>query len=122
MDGKNRIVKDILESVEKNMGTGENLSLEALEAHTGYSRFYLNRIFAEETGCTIHRYIMERRRPESWWRRTRRSWRYPARRITSLSRRLHWHSGGLTDARRLPTGNGSISRLFVSRQSRRRQG
>ncbi len=26
MDGKNRIVKDILESVEKNMGTGENLS------------------------------------------------------------------------------------------------
>lgn len=49
MDGKNRIVKDILESVEKNMGTGKNLSLEALEAHTGYSRFYLNRIFAEET-------------------------------------------------------------------------
>ena len=65
MDGKNRIVKDILESVEKNMGTGENLSLEALEAHTGYSRFYLNRIFAEETGCTIHRYIMERRLTEA---------------------------------------------------------
>ena len=65
MDGKNRIVKDILESVEKYMGTGEDLSLEALEAHTGYSRFYLNRIFAEETGCTIHRYIMERRLTES---------------------------------------------------------
>ena len=65
MDGKNRIVKDILESVEKNMGTGKNLSLEALEAHTGYSRFYLNRIFAEETGCTIHRYIMERRLTEA---------------------------------------------------------
>ena len=65
MDGKNRIVKDILESVEKYMGTGEDLSLEALEAHTGYSRFYLNRIFAEETGCTIHRYIMERRLTEA---------------------------------------------------------
>lgn len=65
MDGKNRIVKEILESVEKNMESGESLSLEAFEAHTGYSRFYLNRIFSEETGCTIHRYIMERRLTEA---------------------------------------------------------
>ena len=82
MDGKNRIVKDILDvpisqletdrivkeildSVEKKMESGESLSLEAMEAHTGYSRFYLNRIFSEVTGCTIHRYIMERRLTEA---------------------------------------------------------
>ena len=65
MDGKNRIVKEILDSVEKKMESGESLSLEAREAHTGYSRFYLNRIFSEVTGCTIHRYIMERRLTEA---------------------------------------------------------
>ena len=65
MDGKNRIVKEILDSVEKKMESGESLSLEAMEAHTGYSRFYLNRIFSEVTGCTIHRYIMERRLTEA---------------------------------------------------------
>lgn len=47
------------------MESGESLSLEAMEAHTGYSRFYLNRIFSEVTGCTIHRYIMERRLTEA---------------------------------------------------------
>lgn len=65
MDGKNRIVKEILDSVEKKMESGESLSLEAMEAHTGYSRFYLNRIFSEVIGCTIHRYIMERRLTEA---------------------------------------------------------
>ena len=65
MDGKNRIVKEILDSVEKKMESGESLSLEAMDAHTGYSRFYLNRIFSEVTGCTIHRYIMERRLTEA---------------------------------------------------------
>ena len=65
MDGKNRIVKEILDSVEKKMESGESLSLEAMEAHTGYSRFYLNRIFSEVPGCTIHRYIMERRLTEA---------------------------------------------------------
>ena len=65
MDGKNRIVKEILDSVEQKMESGESLSLEAMEARTGYSRFYLNRIFSEVTGCTIHRYIMERRLTEA---------------------------------------------------------
>ena len=52
MDGKNRIVKEILDSVEKKMESGESLSLEAMEAHTGYSRFYLNRIFSEAVPFT----------------------------------------------------------------------
>lgn len=65
MEGKKKIVEAILDSIEKHVDAGGCMSLEALEADTGYSRFYLNRIFSEETGCTIHRYMKERRLTEA---------------------------------------------------------
>lgn len=65
MEGKKRIVGAILDSIEKSVETGGCMSLEVLEANTGYSRFYLNRIFSEETGCTIHRYMKERKLTEA---------------------------------------------------------
>ena len=107
------------------MGIGENLSLEALEAHTGYSRFYLNRIFAEETGCTIHRYIMELeadgRRPRKLGETDKTIVEISGKRIISPSRRLPC---GIPAGLRLYAvylQERSISRRFVNRQNRRRQ-
>lgn len=55
----NKTVKKIIDFIENNL---ENeIRLEEIAAYTGYSRFHLNRIFTEETGCTIHKYIQTRR-------------------------------------------------------------
>ncbi|MCB7060146.1 AraC family transcriptional regulator, partial [Eggerthella lenta] len=39
----------------------EELNLEQIAEHAGYSRFHLNRMIMEETGCTIYKYVQERR-------------------------------------------------------------
>ncbi|WP_394522917.1 helix-turn-helix transcriptional regulator [Lacrimispora sp. JR3] len=61
MDEKKKVVKDIIEYVEKQLSLEEGLSLDTIANYAGYSRFHLNRMFSEVTGCTLHRYIKERR-------------------------------------------------------------
>lgn len=39
----------------------EDLSLDQIAAVLNYSKFYMERIFAERTGCTIYKYIQGRR-------------------------------------------------------------
>ena len=39
----------------------EDLSLDKLAKALNYSKFYIARTFAEETGCTIYKYIQGRR-------------------------------------------------------------
>lgn len=39
----------------------ENLSLDRIAEALNYSKFYIARTFAEETGCTIYKYIQGRR-------------------------------------------------------------
>ena len=39
----------------------EDIKLEDISKAVGYSKFHLNRKFAESTGLTIHRYIKKRR-------------------------------------------------------------
>ena len=41
------------------------LSLDEVAEKIGYSKFYLNRVFQEAVGTTIHQYILERRLTEA---------------------------------------------------------
>ncbi len=84
-----------------------------MEAHTGYSRFYLNRIFSEVTGCTIHRYIMEREADGEAAKKAGgngqddrgdiRQADYQSQQAFTLR-----YFGGFTAVRRWPTGSESI--------------
>jgi AraC-like DNA-binding protein len=65
MDEKKKIVKGVIEYVEDRMSLEEGLDLETIARNAGYSRFHLNRMFSEVTGCTLHRYIKERRLSEA---------------------------------------------------------
>lgn len=63
---KSEIVKSIIEYVEQQLKCGdESLSLDKIAEKIGYSKFYLNRIFQEKVGATIHKYIYERRLTEA---------------------------------------------------------
>lgn len=58
MDNKHTVDK-ALEYIESHLD--ENMSLDDIAKHTGYSKFHLNRMFAEQVGCPLQRYIHERR-------------------------------------------------------------
>ncbi|MDE7270971.1 MAG: AraC family transcriptional regulator [Acetatifactor sp.] len=53
------VVKKIVNYIETHMD--EDLSLDKIANALHYSKFYLARIFAEETGSTVYRYIQGRR-------------------------------------------------------------
>ena len=55
----NKIVKKITLYIEAHLD--EDLSLEDIANNLHYSKFYLARIFAEQTGSTIGKYIQRRR-------------------------------------------------------------
>ncbi|MDF2886935.1 MAG: AraC family transcriptional regulator [Lacrimispora sp.] len=65
MDEKKKLVSKIIDYVEVNLSAPERLNVEEIARHAGYSRFHLNRMFSEVTGCTIHRYVKERRLSEA---------------------------------------------------------
>ena len=54
-----KIVKKIASYIETHLD--EDLSLEGIANNLHYSKFYLARIFAEQTGSTIGKYIQRRR-------------------------------------------------------------
>lgn len=39
----------------------EDISLDDIAGHVGYSKYHLNRMFFDRTGQTLHKYIRERR-------------------------------------------------------------
>ena len=54
-----KIVKKVIDYIEDNL---ENeIDLDKIAENIGYSKFHLNRIFTEETGYTIHNYIVSKR-------------------------------------------------------------
>lgn len=65
MDEKKRIVDKIINYVEANLSAPERLGLEEIARYAGYSKFHVNRMFSDVTGCTIHRYMKERRLSEA---------------------------------------------------------
>ncbi len=59
MNMKKEAVKKVIDYIEQNMEN--DIDLEKISKAVGYSRFYLNRIFAEHTGITIYKYLQSRR-------------------------------------------------------------
>lgn len=59
MSTRKDITKSVIDYIEKNLEN--DLTLEQIAEYAGYSRFHLNRMFKEETGLTIHKYIQTRR-------------------------------------------------------------
>ncbi len=65
MDEKKKTVSQIIDYIEVNLSALERLNVEEIARHAGYSKFHINRMFSDVTGCTIHRYIKERRLSEA---------------------------------------------------------
>ncbi len=63
MKEKQKTVGSTIDYIEKHLT--EEIKLEDIAGAAGYSKYHLNRIFAEVTGQTIHKYIRERRLAES---------------------------------------------------------
>lgn len=59
---KSEIVESTIQYIETQLKKeGQDLSLDEIADKIGYSKFYLNRIFGEQVGATIHQYVLERR-------------------------------------------------------------
>lgn len=65
MDEKKKTVSQIIDYIEVNLSAPERLNVEEIARYAGYSKFHINRMFSDVTGCTIHRYIKERRLSEA---------------------------------------------------------
>ena len=52
-------IKKILDYMEENLEN--DIDLDKIAREAGYSKYHLNRLFTEETGCTIHKYLRSRR-------------------------------------------------------------
>lgn len=56
---KNNIAAETIAYIEQHLD--EDLTLDRIAKELNYSKFYLARIFAEKTSCTIYKYIQGRR-------------------------------------------------------------
>lgn len=65
MEEKKRIAGKIKKYVEERLDSPEELSLDQIAGYAGYSKFHLNRLFYQATGCTLHQYIREQRLKEA---------------------------------------------------------
>ena len=55
----NTVVEKIVDYIETHIN--EDLSLDKIANALNYSKFYIARIFTEETKCTVYKYIQGRR-------------------------------------------------------------
>lgn len=55
----NTVVKKLVDYIETHID--EDLSLDKIANALNYSKFYIARIFTEETKCTVYKYIQGRR-------------------------------------------------------------
>ncbi len=59
MSTQTTCIKKAIEYMEQHLE--DNIHLDDIANSIGYSKFYLNRIFAAHTGMTIHKYLQSRR-------------------------------------------------------------
>ncbi len=59
MDSRKESMRKILSYIEAHLE--ESVDLEQVARVAGYSKYHVNRMFAAQTGCTIHKYIQMRR-------------------------------------------------------------
>ena len=57
--GSNSMIMKAIGFIEENLE--DNLSLDVVSKKVGYSKFHLNRLFSENVGCTLYKYIQMRR-------------------------------------------------------------
>ena len=55
----NIIIEKVVEYIEKNLDA--DLTLDKISKDLCYSKFYMARVFAEKTNCTLYKYIQGRR-------------------------------------------------------------
>lgn len=55
----NTLIENVIDYIETNLD--EDLSLEKISKALNYSKFYIARAFAQQTNCTIYKYIQRRR-------------------------------------------------------------
>lgn len=59
MKSNRETARRVIEYIEANLD--KEIDLDAISRDVGYSKHHLNRIFTEETGSTIHKYLQLRR-------------------------------------------------------------
>lgn len=57
------VIKSIVSYVEDNLS--EEIAIEEIAKALNYSKFYIARVFKENTGCTLYKYIQGRRLTEA---------------------------------------------------------
>lgn len=57
------IIMAVVDYIENNLN--DKLTLDKIAERVGYSKFHLNRLFSENTGYTIYKYIQLRRLTEA---------------------------------------------------------
>lgn len=60
-DKKENTIQSVIGYIERNYGNPELLSLKTIADWIHLDAIYLNRIFKKETGCTVHKYIINYR-------------------------------------------------------------
>lgn len=59
MNKRKEITEKVIDYIEENLE--KEIDLETIAENIGYSKFHLNRIFTEEAGRTIYKYLQMRR-------------------------------------------------------------
>lgn len=59
MKDQKEVVRKVIDYIEQNIE--KEISLDNISKSIGYSKFHLNRVFAEQTGITIYKYLQNRR-------------------------------------------------------------
>lgn len=59
MKDQKEVVKKVIDYIERNLE--EKINLDNISKNIGYSKFHLNRVFSEQTGITIYKYLQNRR-------------------------------------------------------------
>jgi AraC-like DNA-binding protein len=63
MKDSEKLISQTIKYIEQHLD--EDLNLNDIAKFTGYSKFHLNRIFSENVGCTLYKYITKRRLTEA---------------------------------------------------------
>ena len=59
MKDQKAIVQKVVDYIEQNLE--KEITLDKISKNIGYSKFHLNRVFTEQTGITIYKYLQNRR-------------------------------------------------------------
>ncbi|OOM82151.1 transposon Tn10 TetD protein [Clostridium puniceum] len=65
MKANTEIISKVINFIEENLTTEENLDLDKIADTANYSKYHLHRMFSSIVGCTIHQYIQKRRLTEA---------------------------------------------------------